>query len=393
MGQPWPVVKVELGVVDAYVAAVRRFNGLRCGLRCGAALVAGLTAAGCPADDPEPAAETGESGQASTSTSDAWGEGTSIGAADVGDATERVTDETAGGSADETTAGPIEGCWDDLEPGSVEVLYDGFAMGSEGLAFGVDGSLYATTIDAGVGTVWRLDPSGTAEAFAELPYALGLAPLADGTLVVASIGENAAPDGGVYTVATDGSATLLHEGMIDSPNFVAIAPDGSALVSDDFDTRIFRVGLDGAVSVVVADVPSPNGMAFNADGTVLYVASTFTDEGQLTRFDVDAEGLPIERSAVEIMHLGPASTPDGIALDIEGNVYVAANLPGQIWRVDGTVRALTRGELVADGLASPASLAFGAGEGFDPCSIYATELFGNQVVRVTVGIEGGPLFR
>ena len=95
-----------------------------------------------------------------------------------------------------------------------------------------------------------------------------------------------------------------------------------------------------------------------------------------------------DETAVEILQLGQASTPDGIAVDVDGMVYVAANIPGQIWRVDGAADSLQRGELVAEGVASVASLAFGNGPGFDPCSLYVTQLFGSQVIRVGVGVPG-----
>ncbi|MBL4689367.1 MAG: SMP-30/gluconolactonase/LRE family protein [Nannocystaceae bacterium] len=345
---------------------------------------------GC-GDDTQPADSNDDtSNSGATVGSDTSADTT--GAAETTPSADSGTEETAADGSTSSTTGAIEGCWDDLDVGSTQVIHNGFTMGSEGLAFGTDGSLYATTIDATVGTLWRIDASGSVESFAELPYALGLAAVQGGGFVVASLGVPSAADGGVYLVDARGSATLLTEGMIDSPNFVTITPDGAALVSDDFDTRVFRVALDGAVSVVLENVPSPNGMAYSPDGDVLYVASTFTADGQLTRYDVDAMGLPDESTAIEIMHLGPGSTPDGIAVDADGMVYVAANLPGEIWRVDGAARALLDGELVVEGISSPASLAFGDGAGFDPCSIYATALFGSEVVRVSVGVEGSALF-
>jgi gluconolactonase len=348
-------------------------------------VVAGaLAMVGCGDDG---GTEVSTVGDPATSSTPATGEAT------AGDSTTATS--TSSGAADDSTGattGPIEGCWADLPPGEVEVLYDGFGGGSEGVAFGADGSLYVTTSDAGAGTVWRIDAQGTPAVFSELPYALGLAALADGGFIVASIGETTAADGSVYAVDPDGIPSVRAQGMIDSPNFVAIAPDGSALVSDDFDTRVFRVALDGEVSVVIADVPSPNGMAYSPSGDAFYVASTFTPDGQVTRYEVDAGGLPLEATAVEILQLGPGSSLDGMAVDEAGFVYVAANIKGEIWRVDGAATSLVEGELVASGLATPASLAFGRGVGFDPCSIYASELLGSRVVRVAVGVEGGPLF-
>lgn len=295
--------------------------------------------------------------------------------------------ETDGSETETDTDGDPNACWTDLAVGELETFYAGFTTGSEGLAFGADGQLYVTTNDAGDGTIWRLDPDAEASEFAKVPYALGLAPLTDGGFIVASIGENNAADGAVYRVDAQGNASELATG-IDSPNFVAIAPDGAALISDDFDTRVFRVTPDGQLSVIIEAIESPNGLAYSPDGAFFYAASTFTPLGQLTRYEVGADGLPIEASAVEILQLGQASTPDGIAVDVDGRVYVAANLPGQIWRVDGSLGELQAGELVAEDLPSPASLAFGQGPDFDPCSVYVSSLFGNRITRVHVGVPG-----
>ncbi|MEZ4449649.1 MAG: SMP-30/gluconolactonase/LRE family protein [Nannocystaceae bacterium] len=321
---------------------------------------------------------TESEGSASTS-------GMSEGTSGTSSATES---ETATESESETsTTGDPFACWTDLAVGEVVTFASGFTGGTEGIAFGADGLLYATTD----GVVWRLSPDGVAEQFALVPDALGLAPWGNGDLVVASFGVYNQPDGAIYTVDPAGAATVLVDG-IDSPNFVAIAADGSALVSDDFDTRVFRVTAEGALSVAIEDVPSPNGMAYSVDGSSFYVASTFTQEGQLTRYDVDADGLPIPASAREILQLGLGATPDGIVVDEENRVYVAANLKNQIWRVDGDAESLSEPELVTEAVQYPASMAFGRGPDYDPCSLYVTQLDDDRILRVVVGARGAPLY-
>ena len=77
------------------------------------------------------------------------------------------------------------------------------------------------------------------------------------------------------------------------------------------------------------------------------------------------------------------SAPDGVAIDSLGNVYVALNVFGEIAQVapDGSVTRLT------DGIGGVASIAFGKGA-YDPCSIYAANLFGTQLWRIGVGVLG-----
>ena len=100
------------------------------------------------------------------------------------------------------------------------------------------------------------------------------------------------------------------------------------------------------------------------------------------------EGDGTAGTAEVLAHLPAGSTPDGVALDAEGGLWVAANLAGQIWRVD---TATGDAAPFADGLDTPASLAFGAGDDWDPCSIYFTELYGDGVDRLAVGVEGLPV--
>jgi gluconolactonase len=324
---------------------------------------------------PSPA-DGGESSDASTTVTET---GT-----DTETDTDTETETETGTDTDEPQA-----CHTDLAFGEHEVIYQGFTGGSEGISFGeTDGLLYVSSNSV----VWQIDADYNATEFAQVPDAIGLAATAGGEFVVASLGELTQPDGAIYTVDAMGVAELLVTG-IDSPNFVTIAPDGSALVSDDYqNTRVFRVTPTGEISVVIQDVPSPNGMAYSPDGGLFYVASTFTPEGQLTRYEVGPDGFPIEASGVEILQLGMASTPDGIAVDANGWVYVAANLRGEIWRVDGALAELQAGELVADELGYPASLAFGRGSYFDPCSLYVTQLQNDTLQRVGVGVAGAPLY-
>ncbi|MGB1016094.1 MAG: SMP-30/gluconolactonase/LRE family protein [Nannocystaceae bacterium] len=297
--------------------------------------------------------------------------------------TDELTTDTTGPEVDE------RGCWVDLAVGEHEVLSEQFTGGSEGIAFGADGRLFVSSDER----VWTLSATGERTEFTAIPSAIGIARRSNNGLYVASLGEIDPKiiDGGVYVVEADGTTSLLVDGIA-SPNFAAVTPSGDVLISDDFDTRVFLVTAEGGVSEAISDVPSPNGMAYSPDGAHLFVASTFTADGQLTKFDTDMSGLPIEDTAREIMHLGVASTPDGIAVDADGMVYVAANIPGEIWRVDGSVDTLTEGELVASGVANPASLAFGEGGGFDPCSLYVTQLDGARIHRVSVGAPAGLIY-
>lgn len=141
-----------------------------------------------------------------------------------------------------------------------------------------------------------------------------------------------------------------------APNFVVPTPWGTTLVSDDSSgTSIIReVTLDGVASVWSDGVPTPKGMVFSLDNRTLYVAATFDDVGlwRVLVSDAGEAGTPEKWVSFEV-----GSIPYGVAIDSEGNVYVALNLNDEIAQVkpDGTVT------VIADGVLKPASFAFGQG--------------------------------
>lgn len=91
---------------------------------------------------------------------------------------------------------------------------------------------------------------------------------------------------------------------------------------------------------------------------------------------------------------------DGLAFDVDGNIYATLVLQNQLVRIDptdGTVDVLLNAD---DGLHNPASLAFGTTEG-DRTSLYVTNYAvlppapedspGPAVLRLDAGVEGMPL--
>lgn len=269
-------------------------------------------------------------------------------------------------------------CLTDLPTGEKTAVGTDFPDGSEGVAFS-GGVLYVAVPDG----VMAYD-GATWTRVATLDHALGLA-AADGGVLVADPGEftfdGSGDDGRLHYVGADGQVTTLATGM-PNPNFVLAKGDG-LLVSDDT-AAIYEVRGD-RVTTSTTDVPSPNGMGWAADGSALYVVSTFEPEPPLWR--IPLEGGAAGRAEI-VTRFDTGSAPDGLAVDADGGVWVALNLANEIVRVDPATAQITD---MIDGVTTPASLAFGAGEGFDPCSLYVTELFGNTVWRVSTGHEGAPL--
>jgi sugar lactone lactonase YvrE len=280
-------------------------------------------------------------------------------------------------------------------PVAPTVLVDGKFQRCEGIAFNGEGDLYV----AGNRALWRVSTDGEVTKIAELYSNLGLAPIGERDILMADFGPtnrfNHGPndDGIVWRITPEGEKTRVVDGGIGDPNFVLVRSDGSFLVSDDATDEIFLVDLQGRVTLLTDAMGHPNGLALAADGSTLYVAQIF---GSLRPLVIDDRvwALPLEDGQLAgapevIARLGEGSANDGLALDVLGRIYVAANGTGQIWRIDPTTREKV---LIAENMPGVASLAFGLGE-FDHQAIYATSTRTGRVWEVKVGVGGAPLHR
>ncbi|MFZ1864772.1 MAG: SMP-30/gluconolactonase/LRE family protein [Polyangiales bacterium] len=272
---------------------------------------------------------------------------------------------------------PVRVCASDIAVGEVQAFGPATPAFTEGITFDANGNLFVSALydDPDDDELLSISVQGAAQAVAQAPSLLGLASSENGILAAGvDTGELLLID------PTDGSVEVVAEDL-GRPNFVVTTPWGTVLVSDDSqgEDTIDEVTFDGGVSTWVQGVPTPNGMVFSLDGRTLYVASTFQEPG-LWRVPVSEggqAGVPEKWVSFEL------TTPDGVAIDSEGNVYVALNFNGQVAKVDADGSA----SIIAEGVDYAASLAFGQGD-FDPCSIYVTSLFGTQLWRVGTGVLG-----
>lgn len=277
-------------------------------------------------------------------------------------------------------------CASNETPGTVSVFAPAVGA-SEGIAF-LAGELYI----AGSPGVRRIAADGTATMIAEVPGSVGMAAW-QGALYVAGQDEGGTPafcaptnHGVIWRVTADGQKSVFASGFI-SPNFIVATPWNTLLVSDDCinNRNIYEVDEQGSVTVWDNTIASANGMAFDPTASNLLVVNTFVRTPLLQQIAIAADHSSAATTSVHSFAMG--TTPDGLALDDAGNAYVALNIIGEIHRVspDGTATPF------ASGMTSPASLAFGDGPDFDPCSMYVTSLTGEDVYRVAVGGLGLPL--
>ena len=288
------------------------------------------------------------------------------------------TGGVGGGGATGGAGGDPRACASDIDVGEVQAFGDPTPTRTEGLVFAADGTLYVSAQDNdGPDQLLEVSLDGSNESVAEAESLLGLESHSSGILAAGIRTANL-----LLIDPSDGSNDEIATGL-GEPNFVVNTPWGTTLVSDDRPDlgSILEVTSEGAVSTWSDGVPTPNGMVFSLDGSTLYVAATFQEAG-LWRIPVSDRTAGTAEKWVAY----DTSAPDGVAIDSEGNVYVALNTAGQIAKVD----AEGNSSMLADDFpprTGPASIAFGQGE-FDPCSLYVTSLFTTQMYRVGTGVLG-----
>jgi sugar lactone lactonase YvrE len=181
------------------------------------------------------------------------------------------------------------------------------------LAFDREGRLFVSSrFD---GSVYRVEPDGRAALYAsDLGVACGLAFGPDGRLYVGDRSGSilrVEPQGKARTIASlPPSVAAFH---------LAFGPDGALYVTAptlSTNDAIYRVTIDGEVSVFASGFGRPQGLAFDAAGH-LFVVDALAGSSAVYRLRVDAPASP------ELMLLGGALI--GLAFDPHGGLALAAS--------------------------------------------------------------------
>ncbi len=173
------------------------------------------------------------------------------------------------------------------------------------------------------------------------------------------------PDGSITVVANNYQGRRLNR-----PNDVVVKSDGciyftdpwtSPLPAEQWDlsfSGVYRVSPDlGTLTLLVGDFVVPNGLAFSTDESVLYVNDS--RRGHIRAFDVQPNGtlaLATDRVFATLTGDRPG-VPDGMKLDMEGNVYCGGS--GGVWVLDPSGKHLGT---IVHGEEASTNLAFGGGD-------------------------------
>jgi len=186
----------------------------------------------------------------------------------------------------------------------------------------------------------------------------------------------------VTRVAEDGTRTVLAERFqgkrLNSPNDIVVKSDGSIYFTDppygvhrvpagtvrppEWWTKpidgkeqgahgVYRITPDGSLHLLVDDFALPNGLAFSPDESVLYIDDSA--RRHIRAFDVRPDGTLTGSRVLLDMASDDPGVPDGLKVDVRGNVFCTG--PGGTWvcRADGKLL----GRIISPEL--PANLAWG----------------------------------
>jgi gluconolactonase len=197
---------------------------------------------------------------------------------------------------------------------------------------------------------------------------------------------------------TDGSVTVIMNSFqgrrLNRPNDVVVRSDGAVYFTDpstspaapeEWDltfSGVYRVTPDlGTKTLLVGDFVLPNGLAFSPDESVLYINDT--RRRHIRAFDLLPNGTlarATDRVFADLSGEEPG-VPDGMKVDVEGNVYCGG--AGGIWVFAPDGRKLGR---IVHGAPATTNLAFG---GDDWKTLYFTSR--NHLGAVQVDIPGLPV--
>jgi gluconolactonase len=257
----------------------------------------------------------------------------------------------------------------------------------EGVAVHPDGSIWC---GGERGQIFRVEPDGSGfeQVSSTGGFCLGMAfDRAAERLYVCDLKHAAVFRVEVASGRAERFADGAPSGAFKIPNYPAFDDAGLLYVSDSHafgvpGPGVWRVDPDGRAELWYdRDVVFANGLALAADARSLYVAETFAN--RVFRIAIEDDGSAGEREDVADL---PGSWPDGLALDVEGNLYVGCYEPSRVLRISpgGEIETLYH-EPSAHTLAHPTNLAF------RDSTMFTSNLGRWHLTRLEVGIPGLPL--
>lgn len=212
--------------------------------------------------------------------------------------------------------------------------------------------------------IQKLDANGVVTTLIEDSGSNGLAVDKDGFILAGTHKYKSLSRFNPETGERSSVVEQFNGNVFNSPNDLAVAKDGTIYFTDPAfqrdaapggqeKTGVYRLAVDGTVTLVDDTISNPNGISLSPANDVLYVAGG-GENGFLRAYSIVA-GIP--QSGKNLV--ANVSVPDGMAVDCLGNIYVTEHTVRR-------VRVFTpAGEQIAQATtdANITNAAFGGAEG------------------------------
>jgi gluconolactonase len=205
----------------------------------------------------------------------------------------------------------------------------------EGPVLDAAGNLYVTDIP--YGRIFRIDPAGAWSLVAEYEgEPNGMKLLGDRELLVTDY-RNGLVAIDIATGAVRDHLTRRNSERFKGVNDLTWDAQGNLYFTDQGQTglhdptgRVYRLGRDGSLDLLIANAPSPNGIVLSNDQKFLFVA--MTRGNCVWRMPLMADGS-VSKAGQFFTSYGP-SGPDGLAMDAKDRLIVCNPGLGCAWVLD-----------------------------------------------------------
>ncbi len=257
----------------------------------------------------------------------------------------------------------------------------------ECVTWGRDGHVYA---GGEAGQIYRISLDGEYSRIADTGgFVLGLCLDSAGRIYACDQARHA-----VLRIAPGGEVNVYSAGApgrpMVTPNFAVFDQAGNLYVTDsggwhENNGCVFRVRPTGETEVVSSTASEfPNGLALGPDGRELFVVLSNT--GSVVKMVLEEDGRV--GTPLPVVTL-PRAVPDGLAFDVEGNLYIACYTPDVIFQLTpgGDLRVLAE-DWESVTFATPTNIAFC---GADHRTLVVASLSRWHLTKGPMPIAGQPL--
>jgi poly(3-hydroxybutyrate) depolymerase/sugar lactone lactonase YvrE len=229
---------------------------------------------------------------------------------------------------------------------------------------------------------------------ARLKFPQGIAVGTGGDLFIADAANNR-----IRKVGQEGSITTVPVASLNSPFGIVLDREGNLFVANTYSRRVQKVAADGTISTVVdqsalglpaAVAVDSQGNLFIADSDAHLIRKVSPDGSLTTVAGTGAAGFAGDHAAATA---APLNAPSGLAVDREGNLFIADRYNHRVRRLatDGSIRTVagtgTPGFAGDEGPATAALLHFPTGVAVDSeGNLFIADSLNHRVRRV--GMDG-----